>query len=623
MMPAAGLPSATRSHAGPALVGFVLFVVLFAVARSVDVPRTGYGVKSDEATYVAMALSAAYDADLTYERRDLERFTGIYHGPPNGIFLKRGKVLRIAARDTFPFVRVVKTEDPRTDRLYFGKAYVYSVLAAPFVRAYGLNGMLLFNLLLLSAVAVCGYLFLAAQSPPAGAALFTTAFLGAAALPVYGVFLMPEIFNLALVFVAYFLWLYKEVRPGPRQGLAGRWTDIAAAILLGVATYSKPLPVALLVAPLVAHAWWRRSWARGFALGSAAVAAASALFLLNAAITGEFNYQGGDRKTFVERFPFDRPGATWASFGGTVIDDPGQAAQAVLTSRELPARFARNVWYFMAGRHFGFIPYYFPGLVAVAAWLLSPARRDRWRLLVAAGFAVAAAVLLLVLPFTWSGGGGPPGNRYALSAYPILFFLMPPTASLLPGVAAWFVGALFTAKMLVNPFVAAKFTWELYERGLARRLPVELTMSQDLPVMLAQPLRARILYGHDPFLLLYFLDQNAWPPEPPGMWVSGAGRADIIVRAERPIRHLEVEAESRIRTTLTVALGADPVAMEIQPGRVATFEVLAAPPVPGRYGDSVYLMTTQSSDGFVPGTMDGTTDYRNLGALMRFRAVLR
>jgi hypothetical protein len=398
------------------------------------------------------------------------------------------------------------------------------------------------------------------------------------------------------------------------------WTDFAAAVLLGIATYSKPLPVAMLVAPLVALAWWRRQWLRGFAVGAVAVAAAAALFAINAAVTGEFNYQAGDRKTFIARFPFDRPEATWESFARPVIDDPGEAAWAVLFNRELPGRFARNVKYFLLGRHFGFVPYYFPGVVAIVAWLLSRARRDDWRVFTFLGFALAAAILLLVLPFTWSGGGGPPGNRYALSAYPLLLFLMPPTASLAPGLIAWVVGAMFTAKMLVSPFAAAKFTWEIYERGLARRLPVELPMSQDLPVALAQPMRSPIPYG-DPGLRLSFLDQSAWPPEPPGMWVSGAGEAEIILRAERPVRHLAVEAESPIRTTLTMSLGGDPVSVVVEPGRVSAFEVPAGSPVPGRYGDSVYLMTARSSDGFVPHLRDGSPDYRNLGALVRFRVV--
>ena len=676
-----GPAARARSHKGPALAAFAVFAVLLSAARSVDVPRAGYGIKSDEATYVAMALSLAYDGDLTYERRDLERFAGLYHSGPNGIFLKRGKHLRIGIDSTFPFVQLTKRDDTNPARLYYGKAFIYPVLAAPFVRAYGLNGMLILNVVLLAAAFVCAYVFLAAQSPHAIAALFAAAFFGAAALPVYGVFLMPEILNLAFVLFAYFLWLYKEVAVVPLKAattlagspslltgaldwavaheasaserfvvsgfsrtwrsvttvvsgfsrtvarnitvaLSGRWTDIAAAILLGVATYSKPLPVALLVAPLVAYAWWRRRWVLGFVIGSVAVAAAASLFALNAAVTGEFNYQAGDRKTFVDRFPFDRPDATWQSFGGAVIDDPGQAAQAVLVNRNLPARFARNVVYFLLGRHFGFVPYYFPGIVAVLAWLFSSSRRDAWRVLTFLGFALAAALLLLVLPFTWSGGGGPPGNRYALSAYPVLLFLMPPTVSAIPGLTAWLVGALFTAKMLVGPFGAAKFTWELYERGMARRLPVELPMSQDLPVALAQPMRSPIHYSN-PGLRLSFLDQNAWPPEPPGMWISGAGRAEIILRAERPVRHLAVEAESPIPTTLTITLGGDAVTITVLPRKPVAFEVPAGDPVPGRYGDSVYLLTTHSSDGFVPHLVNGSSDYRNLGALLRFTAVLK
>ena len=654
-------PRRSHRHLGPALVAFVVFAVLLSLARSVDVPRTGYGVKSDEATYVAMALSVAYDGDLTYEKGDLERFAGLYHSGPNGIFLKRGKDLRIAFGGPFPFVRLTTRDETNANRLYYGKAFIYPLLAAPLVRLYGLNGLLIFNVLLLALAVVCAYVFLAAQSPPASAALFTSAFFGAAALPVYGAFLMPDVFNLAVVLVAYFLWLYKEVsgdvvrlkpdapyEPTPVVVASGfsrtssdvisrvasgfsrtsgrlvtaRWTDFGAAVLLGIATYSKPLPVPILVAPLVALAWWRRQWIRGFAIGTVAVAAAASLFALNAAITGEFNYQAGYRKTFIERFPFDRPDATFESFPQQVIDDPGQAAQAVLINRQLPARFARNIEYFLLGRHFGFIPYYFPGFVAIVAWLVSRSRRDDWRIVTFAGFLLAAILLLLVLPFTWSGGGGPPGNRYALSAYPILLFLMPPMTSLAPGLLAWLIGALFTARMLVNPFAAAKFTWELYERGMPRRLPVELPMSQDLPVALAQPMRSPIPYG-DPGLRLSFLDQNAWPPEPPGMWISGSGRAEIILRAERPVRHLFVEAESRIRTTVTVSLGGDEVTTVVEPKKMATFIVPAGSPVPGRYGDSVYLMTTQSSDGFVPHLMDGSPDYRNLGALLRFRAVLR
>lgn len=591
-------PVAPTRHRGPALLGTVVFAMAVAIALSVDVPRTAYGVKSDEATYVSMALSAAYDGDLAYQRRDLERFWGLYHRGPEGIFLKR--------------------TDGRTDRLYYGKSFAYSVAAAPFVRLFGLNGMLLFHVLLLALVGVCAYVFVAAGSPATVAALFTTAFLGASTLPVYGVFLMPEIFNVTLVFVAYFLWTYKEV--GGDRRLAGAWTDIVAAVLLGLVTYSKPTN-ALLVAPLVLLAFWRRRWGRGLLVGSVSVATAFVFFALTAAVSGEWNYQGGDRRSFYGKFPFDSPGAVWerAGYGGSVTTD-GSAAEQVLTSRELPARFAHNVEYFLVGRHFGFVPYFFPGVVIVAIWLFSRARRDAWRILTFGAFVASAVVLLLLLPYTWSGGGGPPGNRYLLSVYPVLFFLLPPTEVAWPAVLAWVGGALFTAKMLVNPFVAAKSPYLTTEKGPARRLPVELTMANDLPVMLDAS-RSRIPYG-DPMMLLYFLDQNAWPPEPPGMWVSGAGRADILVRTVDPIEYLSVTAESPIDTVLTVEMGGPSVDVPLAPGQPATFTVSARGV--RALQSYAYLLRTRSSEGFIPHLQDASSsDFRNLGALIRFRAVVR
>jgi hypothetical protein len=574
-----------------------------------------------------MALSLAHDGNLSFERRDMERFAGLYHSGPEGIFLKRGVQLRVRSSSTFPFVRLVTQPDPDTTRVYFAKAQIYPLFAAPFVRMFGLNGLLLFNVVLLAGVAVCAYLFLTAQqSSPTSAVAFTTAFLGAAALPVYGVFLMPEIFNVALVFAAYFLWLYKLVSPQSRLG--GAWTDVAAAMLLGMATYSKPLPNAFLVAPLVGYAWWQRRWIAGFALGTAAVAVAAGLFGFTAAVSGEFNYQGGyDRRTFHSdgrppEFPFDNPGSTWESFPAREVTTDGTAAAGVLRNPNAPGWFVQNVGYFLVGRHFGFVPYYFPGVLALALWMFSPARRDRWRLLIVGGFGAATVVLLLILPFTWSGGGGPPGNRYMVSAYAVLFFVVPRLTSVVPGGVAWAVGALFTAKMLMNPFVAAKYPYLTTEKGPARRLPVELTMAQDLPVML-DGTRGRIPYGNPPSrVLLYFLDQNAFAPEPAGMWVSGAGRADIIVRSVDPIEHLSVEAHSPIRTILTVSMGAGAVSVPIEPGRISAFEVPASG-VRGFQGYA-YLLTARSSEGFVPHLMDPQSrDYRNLGAQMRFSAVTR
>jgi hypothetical protein len=236
------------------------------------------------------------------------------------------------------------------------------------------------------------------------------------------------------------------------------------------------------------------------------------------------------------------------------------------------------------------------------------------------------------LPYTWSGGGGPPGNRYFMNVYPLLFFLMPPVDSAVPVLLAWAGGALFTAKILLNPFASGSRPWEITERGFARRLPVELTMARDLPVMLAQPLRARILYRSSaateeqipgalaPFVQLFFLDQKAWPPEPDGMWVSGSGRADIIVRSVLPLDHFRFVAHSLIRTTVIISAGGAEVRVSLEPGIEQTFELPAKGGVRGFQNHS-YLMSVQSTDGFVPRLLNpASLDDRNLGVQLRFEA---
>ena len=620
----AGLGAPGR-HRGVAAAGFVLFVIGVAFALTTDpihvAPGVGGEIKGDDAVYTAAALSAAFDGNLSFERRDLERFEGLYHRGPEGIFLKRGKTLRVGASGQFPFVHLVKGPDPRSDRLYFGKAIIYPIVAAPFVRFFGLNGLLLLNVVLLAIAICCAYLFLVARSSAAGAALLATAFFGASALPVYLVFWMPEILNVTLMTVAYFLWSYHHVSPERR--LSGLWPQIVAAGLLGLATYSKPLPNGLMVAPLVLTAWWRREWTRGLAIGATAVAVAALGFAFTAAVTGEFNYQGGDRQAFYGSFPFDGSGDVWNRQAGQVMTD-GSVQAEVFLGGEWATRFAVNVKYFVLGRHFGFIPYFFPGFVVIAAFLLSRARRDPWRVWTFAVFSGSVVFMLLLWPFTWSGGGGPTGNRYLLGIYPTLLFLMPPGNIAWTGLLAWTGGALFTAKVLLNPFIAAKYPYLITERGAARRLPVELTMTTDLPIMLAGPTRARIPYGHDPTMQLFFLDQNSFPPEPPGMWVAGGRRTDVIVRTNGRIEYLSIDAESPVATVLTVSMGAAPVVVPLVPGRVSTFKVRASGVLYERYGESwAYLLSASSSEGFIPALRDpaGPRDYRNLGAALRFVAV--
>jgi hypothetical protein len=613
---------------GARSIAAVLLIVSLAAAVSVDVVKTGFGNKGDEATYVSMALSMAFDHDLTYEHRDLERYWGLYRWGPDGIFLKRGKQWHVRVNGSAPFVHISRTPDRRADRLYFGKALLYAIVVAPFVRVLGLNGFLVFNVLLLFGICVCGYKFLVARARPGPALAFTLAFVAATVVPVYAVFLTSDLFNFALVFFGYFAWLYKEVSERDDSDGSGiAWSDIAAAVLLGFATFSKPLNF-LLIGPPVLLLWLRRRFGAGLVVGIVFALTVAGLFGVNALSSGEFNYQGGDRRTFYTNFPFDSPEHTWEQLAqarqSVEMTTNDSDADNVLDPSEFPNRFAHNVEYFFIGRHFGFVPYFFPGAVAIALWLIRR-RFDAWRVLTFFGLAASTLLLLVFFPYTWSGGGGPVGNRYFLNLYPVVFFLTPPMASMAPAMIAWAGGALFTAQVVLNPFVAAKFPIQSTERGAARRLPVELTMANDLPVALDVS-RAHVLYSHDPVVLLYFLDTHSYIPEstaiePKAVWISGSGRSDIIVRTERPLDHLKMTAQSPIRTVFTVSAGGSASTIPIVPGQIASFDV----PASGVRGlkSYAYLLSVRSSEAFTPHLAVPTSDdKRNLGVMIRFTAVL-
>ena len=574
----------------------LLLLVAACTALTVDVVRTTYGVKGDEATYVAMAFSVAYDGDLVYESRDIARLREIYEGGPSGIFLKRG-----GARDA-------------PDVLYFGKAYVYSVLAAPFVRIAGLNGMLLFHVVLLGGMVLAAYFFLVARSSPAVAAFSALGFFGVSIVPLHAVYLTSETFNAACVTFAYFCWCYKEVAP-PRRD---RWTawlwrptsDVVAAGLLGLATFSKPSH-ALLIAPVVLLAAGRRRLRHGSLIAVVFVAVVAAGFGLNLAVTGELNYQGGDRKIFYGTYPFEQPGATFDSRGISMTTNAvDEEAWRVGFLSLMP----RNLGYFLVGRHFGLLPFFFPGVVAIALFLVARRERLPWHWWTLGAVALSVVVLSGTMPYTWSGGGGPPGNRYFLSIYPVLLFLTPPMTSFVPAIVAWAGGAAFVAHILMNPFVAAKQPYLSPERGLLRALPVELTMVDDLPIALDR-FRHRLEYRSDPDLLLSLLDRNVQRSGPLDLWVAGKSRADVVVRSGQCLSSMEVTLRSPVANRVTVRFGGDEATIDLSPGVEA--RVVLAPSGLHVRGWWAYLLSVRTTAGFIPSLLvPGSRDQRFLGAVI-------
>jgi hypothetical protein len=630
----AGWPRAAERPGLLATAAVLLVLLGFSV--SVDFPRAAHGFKGDEATYYSLTYSLARDSDFAFQRRDLVRVWDEYPGP-EGIFLKRGSKVDVERSSRFPFFRLVYSPDPARSRLFYGKSYIYPLFAAPFVRLFGTNGFLIFHALLLALNFAAAYAFLKARgSPPVAAAAFAAAFIFVSVVPIYFVWITPELFNFSLVLQAYFLWTYKlaaSEAPGSRwqQFLMSSRSDYLAAALLGIATFSKPTH-ALLIFPMLAYGLWTRRIRTSIAVGAIFGAVVFALLLVNIATTGEFNYQGGTRKTFYARtgFPFAN---TWETFDNRGQDVATNAVPwDILFHRDTAGVLAWNAMYFVIGRYSGLLPYFFPGVLAALLFLAARSQRRGWQWFVAAGVAGGAVAMLCYMPYTYSGGGGPVGNRYFLSFYPLFLFLMPPLSSMAATLAALAIGSLFTAKLVLNPFYTSFNPGEHAKAGPLRMLPIERTLLNDLPVS-AETDRARRSLAGAPPISAYFPDDGAYAPEGDAFWVKGRHRADLILRApvwtspENEVIPLRVRGwsveitNSGVPNHVVVSSGSR-ATLNLAPGEVRVIQLDAGagvPYKPAQYPTNyVYAMSVSASAGFVPFLEDSAnSDSRVLGVLVR------
>ena len=157
--------------------------------------------------------------------------------------------------------------------------------------------------------------------------------------------------------------------------------------------------------------------------------AAGGLFVMNAAITGEFNYQGGDRKTFYSYigFPFANDAGDLRQHR-PARSGSRPCCRAACWRRGTRSQSSGTTSATSSlGRSSGLLPYFFPGVLSgCCSWRRGGV--SAWQWLALATIAGAMVMLLVLTPFTYSGGGGPVGNRYFLSFYPLFLLLTPPLA---------------------------------------------------------------------------------------------------------------------------------------------------------------------------------------------------
>jgi hypothetical protein len=529
-----------------------LALALVSATLVLDLPRASGGeFFGDGATYYAMAWSLARDHDLRYDERDLARVLAEYPRGPQGVFLKRASGgLTADGAVGFPWLRRVRAEE---GRLYFAKAFVHPLFAAPFVAVFGTRGLTLANGLLFGGALWLSFGVLLRRGHSPGAALAAVLALGPLTVaPLYLVWPTPEMLGFALVTAGLAAWA------------AGR--PLLSALLLGVAGYMKP-PNVLMAAPLGLDALLppagerllgptlARRLGETLRRGAVLAVAAGSLYALNAAFTGQLNYQGGERKTFYGRFPFDATGAGFDDAGVWMTTNQvgplvaGKDEENV-TAASGPARDAGeiresvllNLGYFWVGRYGGVLAYFFPALIALLLFLLRPPR-DRAGWLALAAIAVSWLAYIRVIPDNWYGGGGTVGNRYFLAVLPGFLFLVAPRRGPWLAFAGLVGAAVFLVPTLASPI---RSSLEPGRHALAvpfRALPAELTMLNDLSIF-TESWRKKRPFGFtgdatrhadaDAYFL-YFMDDGSWGREEwggrAGFWLRGGASAELVVRA--------------------------------------------------------------------------------------------
>lgn len=572
-------------------------LVLVGLAATLYKVHFPPGPVADEATYVMMTQSLWHDHDLRYERRDLERAYDVWDQGPYGVIL---------------------SSPDSGETIHYSKPYLYSLAALPFYAVFGVQGLLILNMVLYLAMFWAAWFLFARH--PGRVGLFVAGFFFASVAFSYVFWLQPEVFNMAVVFFALAAW--HHVRNRPRWG-SFEYLCVAAAGTLAAAAFVSKEPTVLVLAPIGVDLLWQRRW-KGLLVSGAAVAVLLAILIgLQWEMTGQWSpYRGVYRRSFEMDYPEESPldlwsryeGTTWGSWSGVRFDTDLN-------------RLAHNAVYFVVGRHTGLLPYFPFALLAVGLYLGQ--RGDRSRHLLFAAVAVYCLVLLLLRPHNYQGGAGFLGNRYLASIYPAFLFLPPRIDAVRSLLAPYLAAALWTASVVAVPVqqVAPEFGLQVHTRSAPfQALPLELTL---LP------------QGRLPGYFLQSWSQGRWvvprdnffPQEkhPNGVWVRGDSHSEVYVVSPAEIDRLSFHVYSPLpRNVLTLESGQGEVVVDfaVEAHRKGALVELPVEPVARDLGvlgggaEYFYRFELTTTDGFLPATTDpGSKDYRYLSTFLSFNGL--
>jgi hypothetical protein len=383
---------------------------------------------------------------------------------------------------------------------------------------------------------------------------------------VYFFWIHPDFFNLFLVFFVLFLWLYKHKKDEMPQNeeqktklvsfLLSDGSDYLASLVAGIAVFSKP-PNIIIMGPIVLYALFKKKFVKAVLIILIFALTAGLFFGINYLATGDWNYQGGERKTFYGEggYPLEKDHITFDTAKGGTMSSEGYTEKHLL-----PVKFVfYNLFYYFFGRFTGLTWYFFPAILALILFVMGAKRIYQWFLLIAIFGGIL--IYIVLMPDNYAGGGGAMGNRYFLTIYPLFLFL--PHLKMKPRHIAlcWVMAAVFIAPILTNPLVHSHYPATHAKKAPFKWLPLEMTLVNNFPTN-TNPSARRQPIGIK-YSWVHFLDDNFIPRQEEselekfGFWTLGSHTAEMILKTYYPIKSLTVHLlnNPRMRNDITVKVG--------------------------------------------------------------------
>lgn len=444
----------------PRLLAAALAVVLAICLLSLASLRTPIEqVFADEGTYLAMVESLTRDFDLEFTEADRLRVEGSRERGRQEVILQR-------------------SDD---GRITYSKPIVYPLFAAPFFALAGLPGLLIFNLLTLSATLwiVWRYLRrLAARDgvDPGLAELTLVTFVGAAAVLPYAFWRMGDLLQWCCAAAGLVLAL-EGVRLSAGAAPVGRWLGLRGSEVVGMALLAVLLALrvtnGLVSVVPIGVAVVRGEWRRALRLGGAWVAALALLALASHSLIGGFNPYRAIRTGFMPETGY--PTALDSQAEQLRFDEFRRSHSTTISHPAKPRQAFFSGLFFFLGRHSSLV-FYFPAACVFLLWALRGNDRLGWVALLA--FGATAAFFVAWKSENYFGGATFIGNRYLLSFYPCLLLALPRLPPKRWLLAAWLVALPVYASAIYSERKAGPLdegTQGHAYAGLLRLLPFETT----------------------------------------------------------------------------------------------------------------------------------------------------